>query len=100
MVTAPTESFVPAHLRGQVAFGVVGDPAEGVNIVQPLKDLGPAVDLIQPMPYTAFQALLDGAVPRGYRSYWRGEYLRQFSDGAMEAFVRHAPEAAVNSARP
>jgi FAD/FMN-containing dehydrogenase len=95
-ITAPPEPFVPEHLRGQVVFGIVlmyvGDPAEGASIVQPLKDLAPAVDLIQPMPYTAFQALLDGAVPKGFRSYWRGEYMKNLSDGAMEAFVRHAPE--------
>ena len=95
-VTAPPEPFVPEHLRGQVVVGFVlmyvGDAAEGVKIVQPLKDLGPAVDLIQPMPYTSFQAMLDGAVPKGYRSYWRGEYLKQFSDEAIEAFVQHAPQ--------
>jgi FAD/FMN-containing dehydrogenase len=33
----------------------------------------PVVDLIQPMPYTAFQALLDTTAPKGHRSYWRGE---------------------------
>ena len=53
----------------------VGDPEEGASVVQPLKDLGPEVDLIQPMPYTAFQAILDPSAPKGLRNYWRGEYL-------------------------
>jgi hypothetical protein len=59
--------------------------------MQPLKDLRPAVDLIQPMPYTAFQAMIDPMAPKGCRSYWRGEYLQSLSDGAIDTFVQHAP---------
>jgi FAD/FMN-containing dehydrogenase len=98
ILTAPPEEFVPQSLRGQTALGVVamyvGDPDEGTRVVQPLRNLGPAVDLFQPMPYTAFQHLLDATAPRGYRSYWRGEYLKALSDDAIDTFVRHAPELA------
>jgi FAD/FMN-containing dehydrogenase len=103
VITAPPEEFVPDDLRGQVAFGMVamyvGDPEKGAKVVQPVKDLGPVVDLIQPMPYTAFQAILDPVAPKGYRSYWRGEYLKGFSDGAITTFIRHAPELAA-AAKP
>jgi FAD/FMN-containing dehydrogenase len=95
VLTAPPEEFVPDHLKGQTALGMaaiyVGDAEEGVPFIQPLKDLGPEVDLIQPMPYSAFQAMLDAAAPHGKRSYWRGEYLRGLSDGAVETFLDHAP---------
>jgi hypothetical protein len=53
--------------------------------------LGPVVDLIQPMPYTVFQSLIDPMAPKGFRSYWRGEYLKGLSDGAIDTFVKHAP---------
>jgi FAD/FMN-containing dehydrogenase len=103
ILTAPPEAFVPDHLKGQVALGMaamyVGDPEEGRDIMQPLKDLAPVVDLIQPMPYTAFQSILDPMAPKGYRSYWRGEYLNGFSDGAIDTFIRHAPELAA-AAKP
>jgi len=96
MITAPHEPFVPDALKGQVALGMpvmyVGDASAGAKVVQPLKDLRPAVDLVQPMPYTAFQAILDGSAPKGYRSYWRGEYLDTLSDEAIATFLRHAPE--------
>ena len=69
MITAPPEEFVPDHLKGQPAIGLaaiwVGDPEEGAAHIQPLKDLGPEVDLIQPMPYTAFQAMIDASAPHG-----------------------------------
>jgi FAD/FMN-containing dehydrogenase len=96
ILTAPPEEFVPDHLRGHAATGMavmyVGDPQAGVDVVQPLKDLAPDVDLIQPMPYGAFQAILDPAFPHGMRSYWRGEYMNALSDDAISAFTSHAPE--------
>lgn len=96
VLTAPSEEFVPDHLKGQPAMGMavmyVGDPEAGVDVVQPLKDLAPEVDLIQPMPYTAFQAILDPAFPHGLRSYWRGEYMNALSHEAISAFTEHAPE--------
>jgi FAD/FMN-containing dehydrogenase len=94
-LTAPPEEFVPDHLKGQAAVGMavmyVGDPDQGAPVVQPLKDLGPEVDLIQPMPYTAFQAILDPSAPKGYRNYWRGEYLSGLSDDAIDTYIEHAP---------
>jgi FAD/FMN-containing dehydrogenase len=94
VITAPPEPFVPAELHGKpvVAFAVlyVGDPEQGTEMVQPLKDLGPAVDHIGQMPYTAFQAALDPLAPPGVRSYWRGEYLPDLSDAAIDTFLAHA----------
>ena len=98
IVTAPPEPFVPDALKGRRALGLlamyVGDAAEGAAVMKPLKDLGPAVDLIQPMPYTAFQAMLDPMVPKGMRSYWRGEYLDTLPDGAVDVYVRGAASLA------
>ena len=71
----------------------VGDPAEGARVMRPIRDLGPAVDLIQPMPYTVFQSMIDAAAPKGLRNYWRGEYLASLTDGAIDAFVRHGPRS-------
>jgi FAD/FMN-containing dehydrogenase len=98
ILTAPPEPFVPDALKGQLAFGIivmyVGDPADGAAVMQPLKALRPSVDLIQPMPYTAFQAMIDPTAPKGHRSYWRGEYLQSLSDDAIDAFVHHGPTVA------
>jgi FAD/FMN-containing dehydrogenase len=95
-ITAPPEEFVPDHLKGQTVLGVaaiyVGDVNAGQRAVQPLKDLAPEVDLIQPMPYTAFQAIVDAAAPPGMRSFWRGEYMDDLTDDAIEVFADRAPE--------
>jgi len=98
ILTAPPEDFVPAHLRGKTALGMavlyVGDANEGAKVVQPLRDLRPDADLIQPMPYTVFQSLLDGSAPSGKRSYWRGEYMKGLADGAIKVFVERGRELA------
>jgi FAD/FMN-containing dehydrogenase len=95
-ITAPPEEFVPDHLKGQTVLGVaaiyVGDVSAGERAVQPLKDLAPEVDLIQPMPYTAFQAIVDATAPPGMRSYWRGEYMDDLTDDAIAVFADRAPE--------
>ncbi|HEU4974097.1 MAG TPA: FAD-binding oxidoreductase [Baekduia sp.] len=102
IITAPPEEFVPEHLQGQLAVGMaamyVGDPDEGARFVQPLKDLGPEVDLIQPMPYVAFQAMLDAGAPPGMRSYWRGEYMDTLTDEAIATFAQRAPDVAAAGA--
>jgi FAD/FMN-containing dehydrogenase len=101
ILTAPPADFVPEELRGRTAVGVavmyVGDPAAGLPTVKPFRDLAPAVDLIQPMPYTAFQAILDAASPHGKRTYSRGEYLAHLSDEAIDAFVEYGPIVATDA---
>jgi FAD/FMN-containing dehydrogenase len=96
IVTAPLEPFVPAELHGKPVIGVaalyVGDPEQGAQAVQPLKDLRPVVDLVGPMPYTAFQASLDPLAPWGVRSYARGEYMRQLGDEAIDTFLARGVE--------
>jgi hypothetical protein len=86
---------VPDHLKGRQALGMavlyVGDPEEGTSVVQPLKDLQPDLDHIEPMPYTAFQAVFDPFAPKGMRSYWRGEYMSGLSDEGIDRFLEHAP---------
>ena len=98
LVTAPPEPFVPEDMRGKAALGVVpfyiGDVAEGERAIAPLKKLGPlAVDLVQPMPYTAFQAMLDPFAPLGWQSYNRGLHLKGLPDGAIDAYVSVGSEA-------
>jgi FAD/FMN-containing dehydrogenase len=94
VLTAPPEEFVPEHLQGQPCLGMagcyIGDPEEGSSVIQPLKDLGPEVDLIEPMPYTDFQAILDDANPPGLRNYWKGVYMTEVSDEAIDTYVEHA----------
>jgi len=93
--TAPPAPFVPEHMKGQLVAGLIvcyaGSPEEGQELVQPLKDFGPPeVDLVQPMPYTVVQALLDPSQPPGRRNYWKAENMDELNDEAIDTLVVHA----------
>ena len=81
------EPSAPSHKPVlAIAARHVGDPDDGAAVVQPIRDLGSGADHIAAMPYTAIQAALDATAPPGMRSYWRGEYLRELSDAAIDTF--------------
>ncbi len=94
ILTAPPHESVPEHLRMRPCIGVlviyVGDPEDGAEAIQPIKDLEPHLDMIGPMPYLAFQEILDESSPFGLRSYWRGEYMTALPDEAIATFVERA----------
>ncbi len=65
-----------------------GDLAEGARLVQPIKDFGPPMlDALGPIPYTAHQSLLDAAFPAGEQVYWKGTFLRELSQGAIDVLI-------------
>ena len=96
LITAPPAPFIPPDLHGKpvvtIAALYVGDPGHGSRAVQPIRDLAPVVDLIAPTPYTDFQSASDPLAPWGARSYARGEYMRELSDAAIDAFLGQAVE--------
>jgi FAD/FMN-containing dehydrogenase len=96
LLNAPPEEFVPEHLHGKPVLGFAisyaGDPDEGAKLVAPLKGVRPAVDLVGPMPYRAFQAMLDPMSPPGFRNYWRGLHLEGIGDDFVKTYLSFAPE--------
>ncbi|HSE07980.1 MAG TPA: FAD-binding oxidoreductase [Nocardioidaceae bacterium] len=95
MTTGPDEDFVPDKLKGApislVAAMWAGDPADGHEVMAPLRALDPPIDLMEPRAYTEFQSMLDD-VP-GNRHYWSAEYHDSFPDDALDILVRSALEA-------
>jgi FAD/FMN-containing dehydrogenase len=94
-LTAPPAPFVPEHLQGQPAFGLIvccaGSPDDGEALVKPLRAFAPAdIDIVQPMPYTAAQSLIDEATPPGLHQYWKAENLPELSDAAIDTLVETA----------
>jgi FAD/FMN-containing dehydrogenase len=95
ILLAPPEPFVPPEVQGKPVLGILvmyaGDPDEGEAVLRPLKqDIGPpAVDLIDRIPYTAFQAIVDPFSPTGWLNYHRGEHLAALPDDAIDAYVEH-----------
>jgi hypothetical protein len=98
VLTAPPEPFVPAHLVGRKAVAIVGcwcgDLEDGATALEPLRALKPAADVFGPMPYPDLQRMLDGGAPPGLRNYFRGGYLSELTDEAIEVMLDHGARMA------
>ena len=96
-VNAPPAPFVPAELQQQPVVGVIvcwtGTPEEGERVVAPIRNvMKPVVDVVQPMPYTALQSMLDDGGPKGIRGYFKAEFLEDLDDDVIAKLVQHGGE--------
>jgi FAD/FMN-containing dehydrogenase len=77
---------------GSKGCGIVaayaGSVEEGQEAVRPLKAFGlPVVDMLGPIAYLGQQSLLEAAMPPNLMNYWKAEFVREMSDGLIEAAV-------------
>ena len=78
-----------------VGYAWVGDPAEGRRLLPQFRALGPArEEKVAETTYLALQSIDDVPAAYGKRRYWKGHYLRELSDGAIDAFILGATSAA------
>jgi hypothetical protein len=93
-LTLPADDHVPppAHDRACTIVGAmyVGDVNEGMDVLQPLRELGrPIVDISQPMPYGVVNSAFDPLFPRNQlHAYWKSQYLSELSDEAIDTVAR------------
>ena len=95
MVTAPHEEFVPEPARGKPMLGLIlcyaGPVEEGERVLAPMREYGPpAMDMVGPVPYTAFQQILDPMNPHGHNHYWKAEFMDELTDEAIDTILPHA----------
>ncbi|HTJ59311.1 MAG TPA: FAD-binding oxidoreductase [Devosiaceae bacterium] len=50
----------------------------------------PIIDLAGPMPYPALQSMFDPLFPTGMQVYWKGDFVNELSDEAIEAHLANA----------
>jgi FAD/FMN-containing dehydrogenase len=98
-ITAPPEPFVPEEARGQPAVGAVicwtGDIEEGEKVIKPLRDLGPVLDIVGPIPYAqGVQRLIEPGNPAGLQNYWKADFIDELTDEAIDALVGEINKAA------
>jgi hypothetical protein len=68
-----------------------GDVERGERVVRPLKDFGsPVLDLCEPKPFLAHQAMFDPSFPHGWWYYMRACDVMELSDDVIDITVDHA----------
>jgi FAD/FMN-containing dehydrogenase len=92
-ITAPPAPFVPPEVQGHPIVAMVvchaGPTEEGERVLQPMRDLGPAIDLVEPMPYVAVQTLIEPGSPHGLQNWWTADFLAELPDEAIDTLVAH-----------
>jgi FAD/FMN-containing dehydrogenase len=96
-ISAPPLPEVPPEVQGKPMVGVIvayfGQIAEGEEALRPMVEFGPpAMAMVGPMPYTAFQMLQDDAFPADAHVYFKAEFLDEFSDEAIDTVIEMTAE--------
>jgi FAD/FMN-containing dehydrogenase len=97
-ITMPADPHLPPAIHDQACLVVggvyVGSPAEGMRVMQPLRELGkPLADISQPMPFSAVQSAFDPFFPMGrLQSYWKAQNLASLPDEAIAIIAERAAE--------
>jgi hypothetical protein len=92
---APPLDFVPAELHGELVVAVVcchcGPIEEGERVIAPLRRFGrPVLDLCEPKPFLAHQAMFDPSFPHGRWYYMRSCDVAELSDEVIDVTVEHS----------
>lgn len=95
MRQAPPLPFLAPEWHGKEILALAvcysGDVATGERLAKPLREFGrPIADIIGPMPYTAWQTVLDPLLTPGARNYWKSHDFAGLSDGLVEVMMDHA----------
>jgi hypothetical protein len=94
---APPLEFIPADRHGDTFCVAVvhwaGPLDDGEAAMRPFRDVAPPVaEMVGPMPYPALNASFDALFPKGIRSYWKGSFVTDLTDEAIEAHLEHGPK--------
>jgi FAD/FMN-containing dehydrogenase len=95
---APPLPFVPPDRVGDTFCAAIvhwaGPLSEGEQAMAPFRDIAPVVaEMAGPMPYPALNTAFDALFPKGIRSYWKGSFVTELSEAAIDQHVIHGPRA-------
>ena len=95
MRMAPPLPFLPPEWHGKhvlaLALCYSGDMKDAERIAKPLRSFGkPVGEHIGPMPFVAWQTILDPLLTPGMRNYWKSHDFREASDGLIDVLIAHA----------
>lgn len=91
---APPLPFIPENRHGDTFCAAIvhwaGPLEEGESAMKPFRDVAPVVaEMVGPMPYPALNSAFDVIFPKGIRSYWKGSFVKDLTDDAIEQHVIH-----------
>ncbi len=84
-------SLPPEHHNNPLAsvgYIYVGEPDQGRELVRTMRGLGPPLaERVEELTYLELQTIDDAKHREPLRRYWKGHYLRELPEEAIEAFL-------------
>ena len=97
--TVPSLDPFPREAWGKRACAVIacfnGTEEEGSKALAPLLDNLPAplFNWTGVMPFTALQSLFDPFFPKGLQWYWKGDFVKELPDEAIDTYIAQSAQA-------
>jgi hypothetical protein len=94
----PATDPFPRDIWGTVICALIscynGDAERGEQAMKPVREAlpRPLIDGMAPMPFPALQAMFDPLLPKGLQWYWKGDFIKDLPDQAIEAHLAHAKQ--------
>lgn len=89
----PAGDPFPQEIHGRKVCGLLwcytGPGGQFEPIIQQARDVAkPLFEFTGEMPYTALQSMFDVLYPPGHQWYWKGDFVAEISDEAIEEHLR------------
>jgi hypothetical protein len=96
-LTVPPVPTFPEALHMKNLCGVIwcytGPEKDAERTFQPIESFGKhLLHHVGPMPFPALQSMFDGLYPAGHQWYWRGDFIGELSDEAIEQHIKYGSE--------
>jgi hypothetical protein len=97
--TVPSTEPFPKEIWGKKIVALIscynGPAGDAEKALAPMRKALPApiLDWMGPMPFPAIQSMFDGLLPKGLQWYWKGAYVKELSDRAIDTHLEQAAES-------
>jgi hypothetical protein len=97
--TVPSMEPFPREAWGKRACALIssfnGSETGGKKTLAPLLDKlpSPFFDWMGVMPFPAIQSMFDPIFPKGLQWYWKGDFVKDLPDEAIDAYIAEAAKA-------
>jgi FAD/FMN-containing dehydrogenase len=96
--TVPSTTPFPRETWGQRICALIscynGSEEDGVAAMRPVREAlpAPSLDGMGMMPFPALQQLFDPLLPAGLQWYWKGDFVKELSDEAIDAHLEQTAQ--------